>query len=160
MICPCGSGISFSSCCHAIIEGKSLAASPEQLMRSRYSAYATKKPAYIYNTYATSTQKSQSLDDIAQWAEHTRWCSLTINYASDYNAQDYSETHPSVDFTAFYFHENHFYRMRENSRFILEQGHWRYLDGEVTYSDELATPKRNEQCFCGSTRKFKQCCAV
>ncbi|MEE0875740.1 MAG: YchJ family metal-binding protein, partial [Fibrobacteraceae bacterium] len=39
-LCPCGSGKSYAECCEGIIKGARLAASPEELMRSRYTAYA------------------------------------------------------------------------------------------------------------------------
>mgnify|MGYP003342658194 CR=1 FL=1 len=40
MDCPCCSGKSYESCCAPVIRGQRKAASAEELMRSRYSAYA------------------------------------------------------------------------------------------------------------------------
>jgi SEC-C motif-containing protein len=37
--CPCGGG-AYGSCCRPLIAGEQLAATAEQLMRSRYSAFA------------------------------------------------------------------------------------------------------------------------
>jgi SEC-C motif domain protein len=47
--CPCGSGLSYKNCCQVLHKGGK-AASPEALMRSRYSAYALGLTAYIMNT--------------------------------------------------------------------------------------------------------------
>ena len=36
--CPCGSGKTYAACCKKIISGEKKAETPEELMRSRYSA--------------------------------------------------------------------------------------------------------------------------
>ena len=41
MDCPCCSGKPFAECCEPVIAGARKATSAEELMRSRYSAYAT-----------------------------------------------------------------------------------------------------------------------
>ena len=38
--CPCMSGKAYAECCEPVIKGTRKAATPEELMRSRYSAYA------------------------------------------------------------------------------------------------------------------------
>ena len=68
MLCPCGSKKKFSLCCLPLIKHEETASSPEKLMRSRYSAYATKNSKYIYDTYAKSSQSAQSLTEIESWA--------------------------------------------------------------------------------------------
>ena len=158
-LCPCGSNKEFLTCCLPIINGDIKAVSPEQLMRSRYSAYAKKCSQYIYDSYAKSSQKDQSLNEISSWANQTQWLNLVINHASCFE-QSYSPNQPlpTVEFTAFYRHENRFFKMYENSRFILENQQWRYVNGDVTEHIELLTPSRNDLCICQSGKKFKQCC--
>ena len=46
--------------------------------------------------------------------------------------------------------------LEERSRFVRENGHWFYLDGEHTVTP--LKPGRNDPCPCGSGRKFKKCC--
>nr|WP_223270304.1 YchJ family metal-binding protein [Colwellia sp. C1TZA3] len=133
--------------------------SPEQLMRSRYSAYATQQADYIYFTYAHSSQAEQSIDDIAQWAATTKWLKLVIHYASDHKKDLAKHNNAQVEFSAFYQLHGQIWQMREKSNFVLEDTAWRYLDGEVSDSKTLNKPKRNESCFCGSEKKFKNCCA-
>lgn len=159
MLCPCGSDRAYSHCCRAIILAEKSATSPEQLMRSRYSAYAKKNAQYIYLTYATSSQAEQLIEDIEQWAEQTQWLKLVIHHSSDYQKDLANNNNAQVEFSAFYQYQGQLWQMRERSNFVVEQGNWRYLDGEVSDSNELAKPKRNELCFCGSNKKFKQCCA-
>ncbi|UWN49666.1 hypothetical protein ASALC70_01880 [Alcanivorax sp. ALC70] len=48
--------------------------------------------------------------------------------------------------------------LEESSRFVREDGHWFYLDGDSTVSN--LKPGRNEPCPCGSGKKFKKCCGA
>lgn len=159
MLCPCGTQQDFTLCCQAIISGKKTANSPEQLMRSRYAAYATKQAKYIYDTYASVSQAEQSIDEISQWAEQTSWLKLKIHNASDYKSAIANNHAAQVEFSAFYLHQGSIWQMREKSNFIIENTLWRYLNGEVFESDALQKPKRNDLCFCTSNKKFKHCCA-
>lgn len=167
MQCPCGSNISFQQCCCLLINQETCAQSPEQLMRSRYSAYATEAADYIYQTYAQASRALQSITDISAWAKETKWLKLTINAASDYtelndqnavNADNKEQHLPTVCFSAYYQHHGEYFLMKETSRFVVEKGQWRYLDGEVSNNEALIAPKRNQACFCDSNKKFKQCC--
>jgi len=159
MLCPCGSERAYTQCCQAIILAEKSASSPEQLMRSRYSAYAKKQAEYIYFTYALSSQAEQAIDDIVQWAAQTRWLKLIIHQASDFKKNLANNEKAQVEFSAFYQHQGQIWQMRERSNFVIEEDAWRYLDGDVSQSKVLNKPKRNELCFCGSENKFKHCCA-
>ncbi|WP_085297106.1 YchJ family protein [Cognaticolwellia mytili] len=159
MLCPCGSEQAFNQCCEKIITGNSNANSPEQLMRSRYSAYATNQAEYIFHTYADISRKTQTIDDIAQWANETKWLKLVIHHASNFQHDLLENNSAQVGFSAYYSHQDQIFHMRENSNFIMEHNQWRYLDGDVSESSTIDKPTRNQHCFCGSTRKFKQCCA-
>jgi len=125
-------------------------------MRSRYSAYATGAADYIYQTYAKTSQAQQSREDIAQWAAMTKWLFLEIHHSSDFTAN--SSELPVVKFSAHYLLGNKYHKMTESSRFVQENGLWRYLDGDISESDEVREIKRNDTCPCRSKKKFKQCC--
>ena len=45
--CPCGSGEEFALCCGPLHAGQRMAATAEELMRSRYSAYAVGDMDYV-----------------------------------------------------------------------------------------------------------------
>ena len=154
MLCPCGSKHEYIRCCEPLITDHKSAESPEQLMRSRYSAYARKQVEYIYNTYSSSSKKTQSIADIAAWAEETTWINLTILHSSTFDQVNY----PTVKFEAIYKNQATFFKMREKSRFVLENNHWVYVDGHNLINTELALPKRNDKCLCSSGKKFKKCC--
>lgn len=168
MNCFCGNNITFSHCCEEIILGKKNATTPEKLMRSRYSAYATNNFEYIFNTYSKTSQKSQSISEIEASANNTKWLNLTVlkcrSLENDKTAHnnaslnlDNTHNH-TVEFFVFYAHGNNIFKMHELSRFIKEDNQWVYHDGDIIFHDAIAIPKRNEKCFCQSNKKFKLCC--
>jgi SEC-C motif-containing protein len=157
MLCPCGSTLLFIDCCQLFITHKKSPSRPEQLMRSRFSAYATKNGQYIFDTYGDKPQKKQLIQDIQSWAEECLWIALKIHEAKE----------DIVEFSAFYIVDNTLCELRERSNFSLEQGLWRYIDGEITLHTEIQTIKRNEICPCNNYdsawsvkkgKKFKHCC--
>jgi len=154
MLCPCGTKNQYSLCCEPIHLKKIIAKSPEQLMRSRYSAYALKNVDYIYRTYAKASRQQQEKTEIQAWANETTWLKLTVIDSSEYEITQ----SPTVTFEAIYKNNNKFYKMSETSRFIKEDDHWHYVDGSHLAFNELASPKRNDECLCLSGIKYKKCC--
>lgn len=163
-LCPCGSAKEFSACCYPYISGSDQAPNAEALMRSRYSAYASKHFQYVANTYATSAQchdlfegleHSQtpiSVEDIKASSEHTRWCKLEVLDSSATGLQ------AEVEFIAYYQLEKQFYAMHERSRFVKADGKWLYVDGQMLPKTGGIKIGRNDSCLCGSGKKFKRCC--
>ncbi|MEY8198861.1 MAG: YchJ family metal-binding protein [Colwellia sp.] len=158
MLCPCGSTLLFNACCQRYITQKTYPSTAEQLMRSRFSAYATKKSQYIFETYAAVQRLKQSVIEIQTWADECIWLALKI-HESEKN---------TVDFSAYYVVDNTLCELREKSNFTLEQGQWRYIDGNITVNNEIVSIKRNEVCPCNNYptawsvkkgKKFKHCCA-
>ena len=60
-LCPCGSGLTLAECCGPKIAGEP-AATPEALMRSRYTAYALGDDAYVLATWAPETRPAELFD--------------------------------------------------------------------------------------------------
>ena len=158
MLCPCGSSLPFNACCQLYITQQVSPSSPEQLMRSRFSAYATKNGQYIFDTYAASQRLKQSVTDIQTWADECSWLALKIHESDE----------TTVEFSAYYVVDNILCELREKSNFTIEQGQWRYIDGNITVHNEIVTIKRNEVCPCNKYpmawsarkgKKFKHCCA-
>lgn len=163
MRCFCCSSKPFQACCEPFIKGDKTPVTAEQLMRSRFSAYATAQYAYILDTYTKEKQQGLSVDDLAQSAQGAKWFALQVH-----NAQSEESAEPNtsatlhsdtVEFTAFYFEDKKMYQLHETSNFRVENGAWRYHDG--TLHDDCGKVKygRNLPCVCGSNKKFKQCCA-
>lgn len=49
-LCPCGSAVEYSLCCHPYVSGEKVAPDPEHLMRSRYCAFVMKDADYLIKT--------------------------------------------------------------------------------------------------------------
>lgn len=160
MSCYCGLSEDFEQCCAKFIVDAEYAPTPERLMRSRYSAYATKNAEYIFNTTAKCNQKENSLNEIAQWAAQSQWLKLTVSKATPCNIDNFDQQNrPIVEFTALYQYEKQLYQMTERSNFIVEDSQWKYHSGDILLDEQIATPKRNDLCPCQSGKKFKRCCA-
>lgn len=145
MACICGVEKSYSECCGAIIEAKRAACSPEELMRSRYSAYVKGDSGYLL----VSTVKENRHDDdsrlIEEFSNSVEWLKLDVLHVEK----------NIVEFKAYYRDESSIKVLHERSNFVLEDGKWLYADGEL-FNTKI---ERNESCPCGSGKKYKKCCA-
>lgn len=157
--CYCCSGKIFGQCCQPYLSGKNKAGSPEQLMRSRYSAFCSHDSDYLR---ATHHPKYQTLDDgeaLDKALETTRWLGLKIVGAKE----------NTVEFCAFYRDltasgmlttqqtQNTTQQLHEKSHFVFEDNQWYYTEGTMLPPVKLG---RNDACYCGSERKYKQCCGA
>lgn len=118
--CYCGTFLSFENCCQPIINEVQKATTPEQLMRSRYSAYCIHNADYLVKTTHSSTRKFHQIADILQWSEANHWLKLEI----------ISTTGTTVEFKAYYLDVNLKRTIHhEKSTFLFENGKWFYVDG-------------------------------
>jgi SEC-C motif-containing protein len=156
--CYCGSGKSFVLCCESIIKGDRTAATAEELMRSRYSAYATTATDYILKTTHSSVRKNHSASDIEAWAKSSKWVKLDILSRTLGGTKD---ERGEVEFKAYYFDtKEKLIVHHENSDFVKEAGQWYFVKGTINPISKTMTGKtnRNDPCPCGSGLKFKKCC--
>lgn len=149
--CPCNSKSLYSACCAPLINGSRQAQTPEALMRSRYTAFSIRDAAYLLKTWHSSTRPT-SLDLSESLQE--KWVKLEIHHALIH----LSTLHGEVEFTATSIAQKKHFSMTERSRFIKEEGKWRYVDGDCAYHQHPLS--RNSPCPCGSTKKFKRCCGL
>ncbi len=151
--CLCGSQQHYVNCCGPLHLGKKHAATPEQLMRSRYVAYALKNAEYIYQTYAKNKRAANPVKQIADFANSCRFTQLEIITSA------HDEHHGMVEFCAGYFYQNLYCQLHEKSSFIKENGEWRYTDGEIYPVADIKVG-RNDECPCSSGKKYKKCHGV
>jgi SEC-C motif-containing protein len=119
--CPCGSGLPYAECCARLHDGTVPAATAEQLMRSRYSAFVVGDPAYLLATWHSTTRPpTLELDG------DLRWTGLDVLATSDGTLLSAEGT---VEFRAHHIVDGRSGAQHENSRFVREDGQWRYLDG-------------------------------
>lgn len=123
--CPCGSGRDYEACCEPCLKGKIHAATAEQLMRSRYTAYVMHDEGYLLATWHGSTRPQQLDPDTT---ETVKWTGLKI---VSKHAGGVDDTQGVVEFVARYKVNGKAYRLHEGSRFVRQQDRWFYLDGEL-----------------------------
>ncbi|KCX36516.1 hypothetical protein J577_2326 [Acinetobacter sp. 263903-1] len=147
--CPCGKGL-YKDCCEPLHSGKTRAVHAEQLMRSRYSAFALQQIGYIVKTTASGQQPYLEVPAIQQWSETNRWLGLeVINFK-----EKLTKHHAEVEFRAHYHDGEQPQLHHEISYFVQQAGQWFFLDPTVDMPVTMKQP-----CICGSGKKFKQCCA-
>lgn len=77
--CPCGSGASLASCCGRFHQGLANAQTAEQLMRSRYSAYALGDVDYLIATHPEPQRSTQQRRrELRASSRQVRWIQLDI----------------------------------------------------------------------------------
>ncbi|WP_257230950.1 YchJ family protein, partial [Streptomyces sp. UH6] len=120
--CPCGLPQPYDACCGRFHSGAASAATAEQLMRSRYSAFVRLDTGYLLRTWHPRTRPAElDLDP------GTRWTGLEILATEGGSA---FHTTGTVTFRASYRGG----AMTEHSRFAREPGSggWLYVDGDVS----------------------------
>ncbi|MFT7288661.1 MAG: SEC-C motif-containing protein [Halieaceae bacterium] len=120
--CLCGHGESLQQCCSRFISEGALPETAEQLMRSRYTAFALGDEAYLLDTWHPDTRPSRVRLDPRQ-----RWLGLSIR-ATEAGGLD--AVAGTVEFVARYKIDGKGHRLHEISRFEKIAGRWYYLDGE------------------------------
>lgn len=150
--CHCGNSMSFAQCCQPLIDGQKYAETAEQLMRSRYSAYATANIEYIQHTMRGNALAGFELEKTKIWAQHVKWLKLSV-----LKVEYFDKTHACVSFEADYLEESLWCQMQETSLFEHIQGQWYYVDNRHI-DTKTRTVGSNQNCPCNSGKKFKRCC--
>ena len=122
--CPCGSELDYDLCCGQFIETSHWPATAEQLMRSRYSAYALKHKDYLVATWYPATCPPQL--DLYENA-HVKWVSLNVVNIEAGAEQDQTGI---VEFTAIMKANGRAEKMTERSEFIKQDGRWYYVKAQ------------------------------
>jgi SEC-C motif-containing protein len=126
--CPCGrvgakpQALPYGQCCGRWLESHTPAPDAESLMRSRYSAFVLERAAYLLSTWQGSHRPSG-----VEFEPGVKWLGLDVrNHALQ------GDSHAQVEFVA---RQKPLggpaVRLHERSRFVLENGHWLYVDGDA-----------------------------
>jgi len=159
MKCPCTSGKEFAACCEPILTKKQKASTAEQLMRSRYTAYATGNVDWIVDSQSPDGRQFVDRKATEQWSRSATWHRMEILQTTDGGPDD---NEGFVDFKAYYTIGTEDITHHEVASFRKEDGEWFFVDGiEVKPRPfKRLEPKvgPNEPCPCGSGKKHKKCC--
>lgn len=121
-LCPCGSKKEFADCCQRFISGEMLPISPEQLMRSRYSAYSLADIDYIVQTMSGAAAENFDGEEAREWARSVRWLKLEVVRSAIIDAES-----GIVEFNAYYRYNNKKHLLHEVSLFKLISNRWYYV---------------------------------
>lgn len=174
MKCPCQSAKDFNQCCEPILKGEAKAATAEQLMRARYSAYTVANIDFLKSTLAPESRQDFDAATTKRWAQSAKWKGLKILSTQLGLENDKKGT---VEFIATYEQDGEGLDHHETSQFRKsEQGEWFFVDGDAhthregedhhhhqkpqTVVRDAEKIGRNDPCLCGSGKKYKKCCGI
>jgi len=135
--CHCGSKKQYKNCCGLYLVKQESPLSPEQLMRSRYSAYVEKNFDYLKKTMqdpALSKFTNTNGDSKVSSNENLEWLGLTVT-KSYYDPSDKDIGY--VEFIAKYKLNGVEHAMHELSKFHHKEGNWYYVDAETLNTKKL-----------------------
>jgi SEC-C motif domain protein len=124
--CPGGLPATYDACCGRLHRGAAEARTAEELMRSRYAAYALGHTDHLFRTWHPRTRPGDLLGAPEEGRPH--WRRLEVLDTLRCGAAD--ET-GEVEFRAHYRADGHDGVLHERSRFVRRAGRWVYLDGDV-----------------------------
>ncbi len=145
MACICGLEKEYAECCGAIIDNEKKASNPEELMRSRYSAYVRGDGRYLVLSSVKENRYEDDAELIEEFSSSVEWLKLDVLHVEK----------NVVEFKAYYKEGDSIKVLHERSNFVNEDSVWYYKDG-ILFNTKV---ERNESCPCGSGKKFKKCCA-
>ncbi|MFI6447154.1 YchJ family protein [Kitasatospora sp. NPDC050543] len=118
--CPCGLPAAYTECCGRLHLGPATAGTAEQLMRSRFSAFARHDEAYLLRTWHPDTRPRE-----VDFDPELRWVRLEVLDTSDggpFHAEG------TVTFRAHYTEHGRPGAMEEHSHFVRHGGAWVYRE--------------------------------
>ncbi len=126
--CPCTSGKTYDRCCGPFLEGARAPETAEQLMRSRFSAYALGKVDYLIATRCEARRGEENREELVQYCRTVRCVGLKIARKEKGGAGD---AEGLVTFHASLQANGRRSLHIETSTFAREDGRWVYVDGTV-----------------------------
>lgn len=122
--CPCQSSLLYQECCEPFIKWEKIP-TPEQLMRSRYTAFCLKNLSYIEKTMVGPAKKRYDKQHAEDRIGSVNWIGLKIVEAKNIN-----EKLATVEFMATFQVDDHKEVLHEVSTFIKDKDRWYYSDGK------------------------------
>ena len=131
-VCPCGGSptalkgksaeASYVHCCGRFIEQGQLPPDALHLMRSRYTAFVLENEDYLKHTWQAAFRPSSVEFDVG-----AKWLGLDIKDFVSTDLKEGQET-AEVEFVARVRVGGRANRLHERSRFVCEDGQWRYVN--------------------------------
>lgn len=152
MLCFCKSGSLYSDCCEGLLLGKKQAGNCEQLMRSRYTAFALGNVSYLIMTSSRELLTTLTEQDLIETCNSFQFVNLEL---LDLKSSS-TEKQNTVEFIAHLLFDNEHHKIHERSQFITEDDRLKY-DRGLLFDIPATKLNRNDICPCLSGKKFKKC---
>ena len=120
-LCPCCSGKLYEECCELFHSKKEFPKTAEQLMRSRYAAFAIPNGDYLWETTLPNKRKFHHKTELENWGKDNTWTKLEIIQSSE------KEVEFKAYFTDKFGQEN---THHERSTFKKVDKKWYYVSGK------------------------------
>lgn len=127
MKCPCLSKKSFEDCCEPFLDQLEDPKTAEQLMRSRYTAFAKNYADYLVQTHHPKTKHTVSKKDLSNFCKEVEFFKLEVHDKENGLEND---TEGFVSFKAYYRYKLKVEIISEKSYFEKVDGLWKYEGGE------------------------------
>lgn len=121
--CACGSGERYDACCGRLHRGAAEAATAEELMRSRYAAYAVGDLDHVWRTWHPRTRP-----DVLEPDPTLTWTGLEVTDVVDGGPDD---DRGEVEFVASFTRNGQAGQRHERSAFVRRRGRWVYEWGDT-----------------------------
>ena len=82
-LCPCCSGKLYEECCELFHSKKEFPKTAEELMRSRFSAFAIPNGDYLWETTLPNKRKFHHKTELENWGKENTWTKLEIIQSSE-----------------------------------------------------------------------------
>lgn len=126
MLCPCGSLKNQAECCDLLLKGEREAETPEELMRSRYTAFVVGNMDYIIETTDPQTRMQFDMKANEEWSKNSKFLKLEVLSSS----QDGNKG--TVEFKATFQTDGQEPQVHhEFSKFRKQAGTWYFREGKV-----------------------------
>lgn len=130
--CPCGTQQLYLNCCGRFISQQQIPSTPEELMRSRYTAWHQRNVDYIARTMQGPAAIGFDPVSAREWAQQITFTQLHVIGSSQEGDSGI------VEFNAHYTQKGLSQVMHETSTFRRIDGHW-------YYTDQLTPPKKQKR---------------
>ena len=120
-LCPCCSGKLYEECCELFHSKKKFPKTAEELMRSRYAAFAIPNGDYLWETTLPNKRKFHHKTELENWGKENTWTKLEIIQSNE----------KEVEFKAYFtdkFGQENIHH--ERSTFKKVDKKWYYVSGK------------------------------
>jgi len=134
-LCPCGSKKIYAQCCEIFFLRKKFPETPEQLMRSRYTAFTKADADYMqFSMKEGALGEEFNLEEVRAWALSVKWQALKI-FKAYLDKEHLNKGY--VLFSAIYKQAGKKFEIKELSEFVKQDnGQWLYTGPVETHGHD------------------------